>query len=196
MQSRKLYHKVLIYAILIVSCLSSCKRQEAGTVKVDGGWIRGIVTDDMTIYKGIPFAAPPVGDLRWKAPQPVKPWKGILAATDFAPSPIQDSDELTISEDCLYLNIWTPAKSPADKLPVMVWIYGGGFSLSAAYLSIAYKSKDFSVRIAATPDTFSIIQKESAKRRTISRSCDDKSIVFPSSRAKRRSSLISSSLLG
>ena len=85
-------------------------------------------------FKGIPFAAAPVGPLRWKAPQPLKPWTGTLTATMFGPACMQDATFARIfgappetSEDCLYLNVWTPAKTAGDKLPVMVWIYGGGF---------------------------------------------------------------------
>ena len=99
---------------------------EPGLVRVEGGWIQGEVLEDMTVYKGVPFAAPPVGDLRWKAPQPVIPWEGVRQAKDYAACPMQSGNNpYGYSEDCLYLNIWTPAKSPKDKLPVMVWIYGG-----------------------------------------------------------------------
>jgi len=91
-------------------------------------------------FKGIPFAAPPVGDLRWKAPQAVDAWEGTRACTAFGPSPAQAapapfmfwSEEFLIprepiGEDCLYLNVWTKAETAEDKLPVLVYIYGGGF---------------------------------------------------------------------
>ena len=86
-------------------------------------------------YKGIPFAAPPVGPLRWKAPQPAKHWRGVRKAGHFGPRAMQlplfgdmvfRSDG--VSEDCLYLNVWTPAKTAHDKLPVLVYFYGGGFA--------------------------------------------------------------------
>ena len=103
-------------------------------VKTASGHLQGEPIKEGVAYKGIPFAQPPVGDLRWKSPQPVKPWTGVRKATNFGPRCMQNpifgdmgfrSDG--VSEDCLYLNIWTPAKSSNAKLPVLIYFYGGGF---------------------------------------------------------------------
>ena len=100
-------------------------------VKIDTGWVSGSGVG-VRVYKGIPYAAAPTGQLRWKPPQPAKPWKGILVAKSFPAncpqSPIVPGPQ---SEDCLGLNVWTPAHPAAAKLPVMVWIYGGGFQIGA-----------------------------------------------------------------
>lgn len=101
-------------------------------VKTDLGLVQGTIEDGLTVYKGIPFAAPPVGNLRWKAPQPAAKWEGVKQTTQFAPGPIQGGNIPSgKSEDCLYLNVWSPAKSAKDKIPVLVWIYGGGFGAGA-----------------------------------------------------------------
>jgi len=93
----------------------------------------GTTTGDIHIYKGIPFAAPPVDDLRWKPPQPAAAWEGVKVCDKFGPAPMgyysasYPAFSKPPSEDCLYLNVWTPAKMTGDKLPVMVWLYGGAF---------------------------------------------------------------------
>jgi len=103
-------------------------------VTTSDGKVEGIATGGVESFKGMPFAAPPVGELRWRAPQPVTPWSGVRDASTFGHDCMQqpfakDDAPLTTtpSEDCLYVNVWRPAGSEGKKLPVMVWIYGGGF---------------------------------------------------------------------
>jgi para-nitrobenzyl esterase len=105
-------------------------------VSIDSGLLAGGGTT-IRSYKGIPYAAAPVGELRWKAPQPAKPWKGIRVAKSFPPNCPQSAlVPGPQSEDCLGLNVWTPARAGGPKLPVMVWIHGGGFQLGASAQSV------------------------------------------------------------
>ena len=113
-------------------------------VKTENGLVRGLSGNNtrISVFKGIPFAQPPVGENRWRAPQPCKDWDGILDAYKFGPISMQDQPgigtdiycrewhvdpDIEMDEDCLYLNVWTNAKSADDKLPVLVWFFGGGF---------------------------------------------------------------------
>ena len=113
------------------------------TAITENGKVRGIAAADprITAFKGIPFAAPPTGKNRWRAPQPCQSWDGVMDCARFKPISMQDTPGLgdglydrewhvdpnvPMSEDCLYLNVWTPAKSADEKLPVFVWYFGGG----------------------------------------------------------------------
>ncbi|HZY79562.1 MAG TPA: carboxylesterase family protein [Cyclobacteriaceae bacterium] len=137
--------------LLITLCVACSKNDGVSTqVKTKAGIVEGVASQTGVIsFKGIPFAAPPVGDLRWKEPQAVQPWEGVKKTDAFGPSPMQGTprpfymwskeflipDE-PISEDCLYLNVWTPAKTVHDKVPVFVWIYGGGFNSGGSAVPI------------------------------------------------------------
>lgn len=113
------------------------RAQAPATVRVDGGELQGVVDDGVVSFKGIPFAAPPVGELRWRPPQPAARWTDVRQAAEFGadcmqgrfgPPPAAGAPAARVpSEDCLFLNVWRPADASARKLPVMVWIHGGGF---------------------------------------------------------------------
>ena len=117
----------------------------------ENGAVKGLPGTDarITVYRGIPYAAPPVGKNRWRAPQPAENWAGVRECFEFGPinmqrTPGENPDafysrewhvdpNVPMSEDSLYLNIWTPAKSTDEKLPVMIWIFGGGFQEGYSY---------------------------------------------------------------
>ncbi|MGZ3873669.1 MAG: carboxylesterase family protein, partial [Mucilaginibacter sp.] len=137
---------VLIYSFRI----KETNRKLPEVIQVEGGLISGLknTSGDVVSFKGIPFAAPPTGPLRWKGPQPVIPWKDEKKCVAFGPSPMQPKPvpfgvytteflipDQPISEDCLYLNVWAKAVQ-SSKRPVFVWIYGGGFASGGAAVPI------------------------------------------------------------
>lgn len=133
--------KFLILAVAALA-LVSCGQKKNPVLTIEGGQVQGVFgeLDGVYIYKGIPYAAAPIGDLRWKEPQPVKPWEGVKVADTFGHPGFQSTHypggyttewgygaEPAYSEDCLYLNVYTKAPGEVDKkLPVAVWIHGGG----------------------------------------------------------------------
>jgi para-nitrobenzyl esterase len=144
-----------LFIITLVLALSGLALPKIanGTVRVEGGIISGAEVDGVRSYKGIPFAAPPVGNLRWQAPQAVVPWQGVRECTAFGPqcpqAPYAESSMYYTppqkqSEDCLYLNVWTTAKA-SEKRPVMVWIHGGaltrGSGANRAYDGTAFAKR-------------------------------------------------------
>ena len=114
-------------------------------VQIDTGLVRGLIvgdSDDVQLYRGIPYAAPPVGELRWRPPQPAQHWQGVRESFAFGAAAPQHpvalatmfpgmSLQAKTAEDCLYLNVWAPARRGAEPLPVLVWIHGGGYTFGA-----------------------------------------------------------------
>jgi para-nitrobenzyl esterase len=131
---------VMLLAVVVLAFTQSGMAAITDPVKVEQGLLAGTSgsSPDIRVYRGVPFAAPPVGDLRWKSPYSAASWQGVRPATEFsnacwqtpypAAASIYQAKLPPLSEDCLYLNIWTPAKSAKDRLPVMLWIHGGGFT--------------------------------------------------------------------
>jgi len=144
---RNCFSKAVVAVVVAGGSLTAAISQP---VKVEGGLVSGVPGKDTSImaFKGVPFAAPPVGDLRWRAPKRAAAWQGVRRADKFSASCIQNVvaerkpwtyEFMThgdISEDCLYLNVWTAAKSAAEKRPVYLFLYGGGFTEGAAAVPV------------------------------------------------------------
>jgi len=150
--------KYVLSGLLIMLSLSNvvlagkATKVSVNSIKTESGLISGISGQDanVMVFKGIPFAAPPLADLRWKEPQPVKSWNGVRKCDTFGPCAPQKRGivfppytaemmvpaEGAINEDCLYLNVWTAAKSTADKRPVIVFIHGGSFGGGSGSIAI------------------------------------------------------------
>jgi para-nitrobenzyl esterase len=128
-------------SIAVASCLIAVATW-ARPALVESGAVEGVSKGGITTYLGIPFAAPPVDELRWREPQPVEPWEGTRRTTSFAPACMQKDVSMPgetppiTSEDYLYLNIWTPAKSADERLPVIIWIHGGGYKNGSASMPL------------------------------------------------------------
>ena len=138
------------FLVLLLLCLVTGSVTGSGAyaaVVTQSGAVEGVRDGTLSIYKGIPFAAPPIGPLRWQGPHPVAPWSGVRAAKSFAPACMQTGVSMpgetppVTSEDCLYVNVWTPAHDAGAKLPVIVWIYGGGFFNGSASMPLYWGDK-------------------------------------------------------
>jgi len=135
------------FAITALFCIAAANSSLAAIeyANITGGRVQGDAKDGLASFKGLPFAAPPVGALRWRIPQPVIGWSGVRKANAFAPACIQpwgsNPDPTFPSEDCLYLNVWTAAASTTERRPVMVWIHGGGLTGGMSWEHLSYGTK-------------------------------------------------------
>ncbi len=125
----------------LFSLAPGCGANQARVVSLDSGRISGSFTSGLSRYLGVPYAAPPVGGSRWKNPQPTESWDGVKACTKVGPECpqvafVHKKDAPPQSEDCLYLNVWTPATKASERLPVLFWIHGGAYQMGAGGLPL------------------------------------------------------------
>ena len=148
LQRRRLVTRWAATTSLIVTVAGAAATVDSGAlaastpsdpvVETEGGSVGGVAVDGGFVFRGVPYAAPPTGPFRWQAPQPAPAWDGVRDATEFAPSCPQQAGPFappgSLDEDCLYLNVYTPALGNADTSgrPVLVWIHGGGLAIDAA----------------------------------------------------------------
>ncbi len=137
---RALVPAILTPFLLLAGAAAPSLGQPRSHAVVETGELDGDIEEGLRVFEGIPYAAPPIGDQRWRAPKPPLPWSGIRQAKDFGPAcpqaPSKDVPAEDMSEDCLTLNIWSPARGAGEGLPVMVWIHGGGFNKGSARMPI------------------------------------------------------------
>ena len=136
--------RVGLISLTVVAAPLAFAADDAPRAATASGLLEGVRSDGLDVFRGIPFAAPPVGPSRWRAPQPEQPWRGVRSAVAFGTACPQKAglslegggDPGRLSEDCLYLNVWTPRAAPGAKLPVMVWLHGGALIFGAGSLKL------------------------------------------------------------
>ena len=130
--------RIIVALVIALGLVGSALAATPGQVSTKSGVVQGVDKNGVTSWLGIPFAAPPVGELRWKAPEPPAPWQGVRQADKFGPACMQNHElhapgaDQAVSEDCLYLNVWKGDDAGPAKQPVMMYIYGGGFNIGSS----------------------------------------------------------------